>query len=112
MESQIKSTFPGLGNLHFNLDETEKKMNQFTMLKCKLSRDINTCTTEYIYFESRTKEILQATLECVHKSQAQNNSQNEELCYKSSLESFNDLKSELNHMIQTHTQSTLNSLSS
>ena len=49
LKSELGTEYPELADLHLDLKSTESKIRDFTMLKCGISRDINTWATEYVY---------------------------------------------------------------
>ena len=52
--------------------------------------------TEYIYFETKTKEILSSTLSCISSAKSDSDpSKSESLCYQDAYKSFSSLKDEL-----------------
>ena len=86
VKSKLKSSYPKLSELFLDIKGTESKMHQFTMLKWGITRDINTWAIEYIYFEAKLKEIINATLEWVSNSEREteksNNLESENECYR------------------------------
>ena len=125
--SQPKPQFAAsgpLGDIYFDITATDKKMKDFTTTKWSITRDINSCTTEYLYFDTRRNEIgkfqnfviiqnnqfcfnsnndvVAAMLEWTRQSKnAPDADEQHDACFRGASVEFSNLKNELRWVLKT-----------
>ena len=80
-----------------NMQSFDTQLQQFTLKKCKIERNMETCTLEYLYFRDKMKQAINDCEVCFEKTP---NEAEKAQCSQKLEKDFSLVKDELKVMVE------------